>query len=87
MADEKKKAKSSETSPQGELVIALPDKRVPKICTSITFGKMGKNIVLTMFYEEKPSFPEKIVIERVILDQALAKQTSEILNKLISEEE
>ena len=67
-------------------IIATPEQRIPKLCTTITFTTAGDDIIFTLLYDEKSTFKEAVVIERVMISKELAGKSVELLEKILKGE-
>ena len=73
---------------EGFILVAHPEKRVPKLCTQVLFG-LGSDgkIILTFVYKDGPD-DKGVVIERIMLpDNKQAKQIVEKLTEVIDQSE
>ncbi len=81
---------SSQVTPEKEMMLTVssPEKRIPKYCNSILFGKLDDGgIVMTFAVKEYSGFGEdkredSVVIERIFVDKNHAKRVADALLKL-----
>lgn len=90
MASDDKKLSAEEVK---EILLGAssPEKRIPKYCNGVLFGKLKDGGVIMTFVAKEDvghgteKREESIMIERVFIDKDHAKQIAETLTKLTNE--
>jgi hypothetical protein len=73
------------------LGVSSPEKRIPKYCNGVIFGKLSDGGFILTFVakekldSEKDGKEESIVIERIYIDANHAKQIADTLSKLTND--
>ncbi|MFH1620931.1 MAG: hypothetical protein ABIB04_02500 [Patescibacteria group bacterium] len=73
-------------------IIADPNKRIPKYCTSVLFAKMKNGQIILTFVENDEAIKAEssdhgVIIERILVDEEHARQIVEKLGGLITKAE
>jgi len=73
-------------------LVADPNKRIPKYCTSVFFAKMKSGQIILTFVENDEALKTEVndqgvIIERIIVDEDHARQIVEKLGDLIGKKE
>lgn len=85
--------KPSAQSPKGIFMeVSTSEKRIPKYCNSVLFGKLSDGgVIMTFVAKEKvgdqdDQREEHVVIERIFVDRKHALQISETLSRFANDE-
>lgn len=84
-------AKLPNASAQPMRIVADPNRRVPKYCTSVSFSKMKNGQIILTFIENdealKTMDDQGVIIERILVDEDHAQQIVAALSGLLTKKE